>query len=122
MIKRFLIFPIITLLAAHVCVQAWSAEQTAPFTIIILGTRKASDIEVIRKNIKSLKYVSKFTPSLVSQRHLEFTGLYIGSEETLLADIESLSADRYDVKIKDDRTRGLVITLRKIKPPPVDKE
>ncbi len=122
MIKHFLIIPIIMLLAAYVCVPAWSDEEAAPFTLIILGTRKASDIEIIRKNIKSLKYIRNFIPSQISQKHLEFTGSFMGSEETFLADIESLSAERYEVKSKDDRTRGLVITLRKIKPPPVDKE
>ncbi|MFH1829869.1 MAG: hypothetical protein ABH871_03730 [Pseudomonadota bacterium] len=93
---------------------------SSPFTLIILGTRSASDIELIRKNIKSLAYIKGFSPSQVSQRHLEFTGSFVGSEETFLADIESLSADRFEVNSKDDRERGLVVTLRKIQPVPVE--
>ena len=87
-----------------------------PFRIIILGTRKASDIELIRKNVEKLPYVSLFVPSSVSQRHLEFKGKYAADQETLIADIESLSQDRYEVKSKNDRRKGLVITVRKIQP------
>jgi hypothetical protein len=87
------------------------------FTLVILGTRKAGDIEVIRRNLRDLPYVTLLIPTSVSQRHLEFSGRLAGDEATLIADIESLSADRYDVVAKRDRRRGLVITLRKISDP-----
>ena len=90
--------------------------EPQPFSVIILGTRSGPDIELIRKNVEKLAYVSLFVPASVSQRHLEFAGKYAGEEETLVADIESLSQDRYDVKAKHKGNRGLVITLRKIQP------
>jgi hypothetical protein len=95
------------------------AEQAVdPYTfrVIILGTRSGPDIELIRKNMDKLKYVTLFVPSSVSQKRIEFEGRSIGDEETLVADIESLSQDRFEVKSKRDRRRGLVITLRKIPP------
>ncbi len=92
------------------------AVEQYTFRVIILGTRRGSDIEVIRKNVEKLAYVSLFVPSFVSQRHIEFEGMSTGDKETLIADIESLSQDRYEFKSKDDRRRGLVITLRKIPP------
>jgi hypothetical protein len=92
------------------------AVEQYTFRVIILGTRRGPDIEVIRKNVEKLAYVSLFVPSLVSQKHIEFEGMSTGDKETLIADIESLSQDRYEVKSKDDRRRGLVITLRKIPP------
>lgn len=95
-------------------VQGQPAPET--FRIIILGTRSGPDIELIRKNVEKLPYVSLFVPSSVSQRHLEFEGKFTGEEDTLVADVESLSQDRYEVKSKRDSKRGLVITLRKIQP------
>lgn len=92
------------------------AIEPYTFRIIVLGTRRRADIELIRKNIVKLKYVTLFVPSSVSQKHIEFVGKSIGDEETLIADVESLSQDRFDVKSKRDRKRGLVITLRKIPP------
>ena len=92
------------------------AVEQYTFRVIILGTRRGSDIEVIRKNVEKLAYVSLFVPSLVSQKHIEFEGMSTGDKETLIADIESLAQDRYEFKSKDDRRRGLVITLRKIPP------
>jgi len=84
------------------------------FTLVILGTRNASDIKVIQKNLRDRPYVTLFIPTSVSQRHLEFSGRLTGDTATLIADVESLSADRYDVVTKRERRRGLVITLRKI--------
>lgn len=96
------------------------AEQTAqqPFRLIILGTRKAADIELIRKNIQKLAYVKLFIPTTVSQRHLEFEGKYLGDAVTLIADVESLALNRYDVTTKEKTKHGLRITLRKIQAPP----
>lgn len=97
-------------------VEGHEAVEQYSFHVIILGTRKRSDIELIRTSMDKLKYVTLFVPSLVSQKHIEFAGKSIGDEETLIADIESLSQDRFEVKSKHDRKRGLVITLKKIPP------
>jgi hypothetical protein len=87
-----------------------------PFRIIILGTRNAGDIELIRKNIGKLAYVNLFVPAVVSQRHLEFEGTYGGEADVLIADVESLAQNRYDMQMKNDAKKGLLITLRKIQP------
>jgi len=96
--------------------QGHEAVEQYTFHVILLGTRSRSDIELIRNNMDRLKYVTLFVPSLVSQNHIEFEGKSTGDEATLMADIESLSQDRFEVKSKHDRKRGLVITLRKIPP------
>jgi hypothetical protein len=90
--------------------------QEQPFKVIVLGTRSGSDIELIRTNVEKLSYVSIFVPAVVSQRHIEFEGRFAGEDEALIADIESLAQDRYEVKSRKDRNSGLVITLRKIQP------
>lgn len=88
--------------------------EVEPFRIIILGTRSGPDIEIIRKNMEKLAYVSIFVPSSVSQRRLEFEGRFTGPDDVLIADIESLSQDRYEVKARRDNKKGLIITLKKI--------
>ncbi len=88
--------------------------EVEAFRIIILGTRSGPDIEIIRKNMEKLAYVSVFVPSSVSQRRIEFEGRFTGPDDVLIADIESLSQDRYEVKTRRDDKRGLVITLKKI--------
>ncbi|MFA4972775.1 MAG: hypothetical protein WC683_09190 [bacterium] len=85
------------------------------FTVIILGTRSAQDVEVIEKNLRALPYVTLFIPTMVSQMHLEFEGSMAAEDDVMIADVASLAADRYDVVAKRESKRGLVITLRKIK-------
>jgi len=88
-----------------------------PFSLIIVGTRSASDVDVIKRNLADRLYVKLLVPTVVSQRHLEFAGSHTGDEATLIADVESLASDRYDMVTKHERKRGLVITLRKITNP-----
>ncbi|MFA4875003.1 MAG: hypothetical protein WC956_04815 [bacterium] len=91
-----------------------SQHETTPFILIILGTRNSGDVDVIRKNVSRLPYVKKFVPLFESQKHIEFLGGLSGSTDTLVADVRSLAADRYEMESRDDKRRGLVITLRKI--------
>ena len=88
-----------------------------PFSLIIVGTRSAADIDIIKRNLADRPYVKLLVPTVVSQRHLEFAGSHTGDEATLIADVESLASDRYDMVTRQDRRRGLVITLRKITNP-----
>ncbi len=91
-------------------------SQTTPFTLIILGTRDAGDVQVIRKNLTRLPSVKSLIPSFESQKHIEFFGALAGSAENLEADVRSLAADRYSMEVRDDKRRGLVITLSKLAP------
>ena len=42
-------------------------QEQQPFRLIILGTRSGPDIELIRKSMEKVAYVSLFVPSSVSQ-------------------------------------------------------
>ena len=85
------------------------------FTVVILGTRNADDVKVIEKNLRKLPQVKLFVPTMVSQQHLEFEGSMTTGDDAMIADVQSLAQDRYDVVAKRESKRGLVITLRKIK-------
>ncbi len=95
-----------------------AAESTTPFTIIFLGTRVAGDVDVIRRNVSRLPSVRVLVPLMESQMHVEYFGALAGSEESLIADIQSLAADRFDVESRNTRSQGLVITLKKMAAPP----
>lgn len=88
--------------------------QSENFTVILLGTRHYSDADIIKKNIQKLPSVKNFQPSISSQKHVEFSGTFSGDKDSFVADIESLAADRFVIQSKNDKNRGLVITLRKI--------
>lgn len=89
------------------------SNEPLPFTILIVGTRHYSDVDVIKLNIQKMPSVRNFTQKIASQNHTEFGGIYSGDVETLTQDIEGLAADRFEVKTKNYKDRGLVITLRK---------
>lgn len=88
-------------------------SQTA-FTLLIVGTRHHADVEVMRNNVGRIPKMQRLVQTVSSQNHLQFSGLYGGAVDALIADIQGLAADRFDVQARDDKARGLVITLRKI--------
>lgn len=83
------------------------------FTLLVLGTRRFADIDLLRKTLKQLASVKHLQPSVSSQNHLQFVGLYTGDPQSLIGDIERVAADRFEVRAKEDSSRGLVITLKK---------
>lgn len=97
--------------AAPSAMQAPAGVQ--PFTIIISGTRSYSDIDSVRKSIQKIPSMQKFVETVSSQNHVQFVGLFTGDPNSLVASIEGVAADRFEIQSKDDKTRGLVITLRK---------
>ena len=113
------------LAATLIPVLAPAAEEAAaapagpiPFTLIIMGTRHYPDVDVMRRNIARISLMQRFVPTVAAQNHLQFAGAFGGAEEALVADIRGLAADRYEVQTRQDKTRGLVITLRKIQATP----
>ena len=97
--------------------QAASAAPAASgtaFTLVMLGTRHYADADVLRRNIAKIPSMQRFTQTVSSQKHLQFIGLFSGDEASLIADIEGLAADRFEVQKRQDKAQGLVITLRKI--------
>lgn len=88
--------------------------QPENFTIILLGTKHYSDVDIIKKNIQKLSSVKNFQPLISSQKHVEFSGTFSGDKDSFVADVESLATDRFVIQSKNDKNRGLVITLRKI--------
>ena len=109
-------------LALIACMQSTAkAEETAAasaggtaFTVIMLGTRHYADADVMRRNIAKIPSMQRFSQTISSQKHLQFVGLFGGDESSLIADIEGLAADRFEIQTRQDKSRGLVITLRKI--------
>jgi hypothetical protein len=97
-----------------------ATEPTAlatSFTLIILGTRHYSDVDVVISNLKNLPYIDRIVPTLTSQMRQEFEGSFQHNEGDLIADVRSLAADRFDLETRTDDPSGLVITLRKIGSP-----
>lgn len=90
-----------------------AVNEPLPFTLLIVGTRHYSDVDVIKSNLQKMPSVRNFTQKIASQNHMEFGGIYSGDALTLIQDIEGLAADRFEVKTKNYKDRGLVITLRK---------
>lgn len=109
-IIAFLIFSVVSFLPS-----AGMAQELEPFVVIFLGTKHFSEVDLLAKNIKKISSVKKFVQSVSSQNHIQYAGAFSGDGESLVADIEGLSADSFSVQSKDDKTRGLVITLKKIK-------
>lgn len=89
-------------------------EQT-PFVLAITGTRHRADVEAISKNAARIRGVSGLIETSASQNRVEFSGVYSGDVQSLLADIEGLAQDRFEVHSKPDKGGRLVITLRKLK-------
>lgn len=85
-----------------------------PFTLIIVGTRHLPDIDVIKRNVQRIAGVGRLVPAVSSQNHLQFKGTFSGTREALVADIEGLAAERFDLKANDDPSGSLIITLRKM--------
>jgi hypothetical protein len=100
--------------AALVVFASARVSAAEPFTLLILGTRSPTDVELIRAHVAGFPTVTRFVPTVMSQGHLEFSGTLEGPKEPLITDVRGLSVDRYDVDAHDDGTRGLIITLRKI--------
>jgi hypothetical protein len=120
-----LLITIALLAGAVFFAPAQAAEEAAaaqagpiPFTLLIMGTRHYSDVDVMRRNIARIAFMQRFVQTVAAQNHLEFAGSFGGAEEALVADVRGLAADRYDVQTRQDKTRGLVITLRKIQTAP----
>lgn len=90
------------------------AIEPISFTLIIVGTKHYQDADIMRRNIARIPLMQRFTPIVSSQNHIQFTGIFGGSREGLLSDIQGLAADRFELQSRDDKIRGLVITLRKI--------
>lgn len=91
-----------------------SPPRAISFSLLIIGTRYFTDVDVITKNLKALATMKHFVPVLSSQRHAKFSGRFLGTEEALLADIRSLAADRFEMETRQDVKEGLIITLRKM--------
>lgn len=102
------------LMAISILFFAVSAHAEETFRIFVLGTRHFSDVDVITKNIRGMKSVKRYIPSVSNQKHMEFTGALEGDKDTFIEDIKSLSLDRFDVSVKDSQSKGLAITLRKM--------
>ncbi len=90
------------------------SADTTPFTIIIMGTRNFGEVDQVRKNLSRLSTVRLIVPLMESQQHVELFGAMTSTADQLLADIRSLSADRYNVESRNDRERGLIVTLKKL--------
>lgn len=91
-----------------------SAPESTPFTLLIVGTRHFSDVDVVKTNIQKMPAVRGFAQKVSSQNHIEFSGTYSGNVDSLVEDIEGLAMDRYTVQSKSYKDRGLVVTMRKI--------
>lgn len=89
-------------------------SASIPFSLLIVGTRHYADADVMSKNIRRIQKVQRLVQTVSSQNHVQFAGVYGGAPESLLADIQGLAQDRFEVQSRDDQARGLVITLRKI--------
>lgn len=119
-VKQFLaaISICIVFLGSLVAVAESKEEAATPesvsFTLLIVGTRHFSDIEVIKTNLQKMPAVHGFAQKISSQNHIEFSGTYSADRDSLIEDIQSLAADRYVVQTKYYKDRGLMITLRKI--------
>jgi hypothetical protein len=100
---------------------AGAQAPALPFTLIILGTRSAEDVEAIRGPLQQQEEVVRLTPSSASQGRLEFTGEFRGTAEALITDVRGLAVDRYDVARAGDAARGFTLTLRKIRGVPSEK-
>jgi hypothetical protein len=96
--------------------SSYQAAEETPFTLIILGTRNSDDVTIVKQNFSKLPTVKKFVPSLESQKHIEFVGFFTGSADSLAAEAKGLAGDRFETGSKNDKNRGLVITMRKIQP------
>ena len=83
-------------------------------TILIVGTKHFSDVNIIHKNIKKNNSIQNLLQTVSSQNHIALTGTFSGSADSVIADIEGLAQDRYEVQKKNDKNQGLIITLRKI--------
>lgn len=90
------------------------SPEAMPFTLIVVGTRHYSDVDVMRRNIARIPMMRKFVQTVSSQKHVQFSGSFSGTEEGLVEDIRGLAAERFDVGTRKDKSLGLVITLRKI--------
>ena len=129
MTRRFAILIIaVALLAGAVAfgaAPAQAADEAAvapagptPFTLIIMGTRHYPDVDVMRRNIARMPLMQRFVQTVAAQNHLQFAGAFGGAEAALIADVQGLAADRYEVQTRQDKARGLIITLRKIQAKP----
>lgn len=115
----FPIMLIMLLASANAIAQSasYSGVSAINFKLIILGTQHRADIDVIRKNLVKNPLIKDFVPREISQRHLEYTGSFLGLVDNLQADIQSLSSNRFNVEIAYDKNGQLVMTLRKIQYP-----
>ena len=87
------------------------------FTLIVLGTRHHSDVDVIISNLKNLPYVDRIVPSFTSQLRQEFEGSFQHNDGDIIADVSSLAANRFELEDRFDQQSRLIITLRKIGTP-----
>lgn len=96
---------------------AFAQEDTfsCKVKITVLGTVFKKDIDVISNNLAKMPQMSGFAPSSISQKNVQFTGTYTGDVDQLVTDIQSLAADRFTVKSKNNKGE-LDVTLRKVEP------
>ncbi|HPQ80630.1 MAG TPA: hypothetical protein PLZ86_02785 [bacterium] len=99
-------------------VSSSSYAEYSPFTLIIMGTRHYSDVDVMRRNVAKIPSVRKLVQTVSSQQHVQFAGEFSGEEDPVISDIKGLAADRFDVRTRHDKKLGFVITLRKIEDDP----
>jgi len=114
--STFAFFLILCIPAFGFTEATWSGPSTN-FTLLILGTRHRSDVDIIKNNLVKSRMVKNFIPLAISQKHLEYTGSFLGPIDNLLADIRDLSLNRFSVETRYEDNRNLIITLRKLEQP-----
>lgn len=85
------------------------------FTLLIVGSKHFSDVDMVRQNLKNLPNVSQLGPSISSQNHIQMQGVFSGDAGLLANEIRAFTADRFDVATRDSDNGEVIITLRKIK-------
>lgn len=83
-----------------------------PFRLVVLGTRYYADVDVLLRNLRELPPVEQLVPRLESQNRLEFDGRFRGPPPSLVADVRSLAANRFEVA-QAQEGKLLLLTLRK---------
>lgn len=99
---------------AQAPISSYGAET--PFKMTILGTRYRTDVEAVISSLTKSRATRNLVPSGISQNHLEYSGIYMGSADSLLADLKGLSENRYNLESQISNDGTIAITLRKIQP------
>jgi hypothetical protein len=94
---------------------ASSYPAATQFKIVILGTRYYSDANTIKSGLSRSPSVQSLSPTVVTQKHVEYVGQYTGAGEGLISDVQGLALNRFEVESNRDKAGLVTITLRKLK-------